>query len=831
MRWGDTKKEVQGFGVNYTVPFAYAYRAADRLGVDREQAIAQDVYHLARLGFDLYRVHVWDVEISDTVGNLLDNDHLRLLDFTLNELKKRGMHYFLTPIAYWPNGYPEPAEPTPGFATKYGKEACLTHPEAIAAQERYLFQFLNHVNPYTGVAYKDDPDLIAFEVSNEPHHRGTPEEVTAFINRMVASMRRTGCRKPIFYNISHSIHLADAYAEADIQGGTFQWYPTGLGARHELRGNLLPHVDAYTIPFIDRPAYRKMAQVVYEFDAADVGRSYIYPAMARSFRTAGMQTATHFAYDPTFLAHTNTEYSTHFMNLVYAPQKALSLMLAGEIFHRVPRHASYGTYPADTAFAGFRVSYGQDLAELVTDQKFIYTHHTTSAPKRLQKLEQIAGWGRSPLVQYDGTGAYFLDRLEKGVWRLEVLPDAVWVDDPFSATGLQKTVAVTRAQDRSLTVQLPDLGEGYTLMPLNEGNSYQTQAEGSTCTVRPGTYLLTRQGKQAKWKATDRWKNITLGEFYGPSSPLTQTYVRHTHTPPVSAGQPVELDVQVVAPETPDAVELWASTQGWRPEKIKMTPQGAYRYRAVLPADQVREGFLRYYITVQCQGQARTYPNDQAGAPTDWDFDRSSSYRLSVVAPNAGTPVAGTPVTLFNPLEDEAFLLHTNDASRYQLLPGAGPTPPTLQLRLPSQQPLDPENPEAEPITDHSFRLFVGDKVARRAAELSTQTHLVVRGNSGSSAHCPVQVALVLNDGSVYGATLTLSSATEAHRVALADLQPVALVTLPRPYPTFLPYYFENPAPIPFDLHAVESVQFSIDPSASAQTQPSTLTLEGIWLE
>ncbi len=161
-------------------------------------------------------------------------------------MKERGIKIFLTPIAFWNNGYPEKDDNTPGFAAKYGKDACLTNPEAIKAQEKYLFQFLNHVNQYTGIAYKNDPDIVAFEISNEPHHRGKPEEVKAYINRLEASMRKTGCRKPIFYNVSHSVHLGDTYFKSNIDGGTFQWYPTGLGARHELRGNFLPNVDRYT---------------------------------------------------------------------------------------------------------------------------------------------------------------------------------------------------------------------------------------------------------------------------------------------------------------------------------------------------------------------------------------------------------------------------------------------------------------------------------------------------------------------------------------------------------------------------------------------------------
>ena len=149
----------------------------------------------------------------------------------------------LTPIAYWGDGWPEPDSDTPGFSNTYGKDGSLTNPDAIKAQQRYLKQFLEHVNPYTGIAYKDDPDVVAFEVSNEPHHRESAEDVTRFVSGMVEAMKATGTKTPIFYNISHSVHLAQAYFDGGIDGGTFQWYPTGLLYGQELEGNLLPNVS------------------------------------------------------------------------------------------------------------------------------------------------------------------------------------------------------------------------------------------------------------------------------------------------------------------------------------------------------------------------------------------------------------------------------------------------------------------------------------------------------------------------------------------------------------------------------------------------------------
>ena len=95
--------------------------------------------------------------------------------------------------------------------------------------------------------------------------------------------------------------------------------------------------------------------MIYEFDPADIMYSYMYPAMVRTFRTAGFQWITQFAYDPIDLAFANTEYQTHFLNLAYTPNKAISMKIAAEAARSLKRGESYGSYPQDTIFGnGFR---------------------------------------------------------------------------------------------------------------------------------------------------------------------------------------------------------------------------------------------------------------------------------------------------------------------------------------------------------------------------------------------------------------------------------------------------------------------------------------------
>jgi len=170
MRWTKDNSEASFFGINYTVPFAYGYRSHKALRIDIEKAIDKDVYHFARLGLDAFRVHVWDVEISDSLGNLLENEHLRLFDYLISKLKERNIKILLTPIAFWGNGYPEKDERTNGFSYVYGKGNSVVLEAPIKAQENYLSQILKHINPYTKLSYGNDPDVIALEINNEPHH-------------------------------------------------------------------------------------------------------------------------------------------------------------------------------------------------------------------------------------------------------------------------------------------------------------------------------------------------------------------------------------------------------------------------------------------------------------------------------------------------------------------------------------------------------------------------------------------------------------------------------------------------------------------------------------
>ncbi|MBZ9630556.1 cellulase family glycosylhydrolase [Salegentibacter sp. LM13S] len=802
MRWGHNDEEVKGFGVNYSVPFAHGYRSGEKLDIDLKEAIDKDVYHFSRLGFDLYRIHVWDTEISDEEGNLIENEHLELFDYLLKKLKERDINFVITPIAYWGNGWPEPDEDTPGFSNKYGKAGSLTEPGAIKAQENYLAQFLNHVNPHTGVAYKNEPNLIAFEISNEPHHKGEPEEVQEFIEKMVSAMKSTGSEKPIFYNVSHSIHLAESYFDAGIDGGTFQWYPTGLGFQKELEGNLLPNVNDYHIPFNDVIEENNAAKLVYEFDAADVMKSYIYPAMARSFREAGIQIGTHFAYDPTYLAFGNTEYNTHYMNLAYTPQKALALMIAGEVFHQVPVNSNFGVYPKNLEFQDFVIDYEKDLAVLNSEEKFIYTNTNEIQPKSLENLEHIAGFGNSEVIKYEGKGAYFLDKLTDGVWRLEIMPDAILVDNPFGSNSLDKTVGVINWEEWKMDLNLPGIVENFSLKALNEGNMFSPEIEGNSFKIRPGTYLLKNDGAEFD-ENSDLDLRFELAEFTAPKTTVGKTYVLHDAIKEIAKNTSAAITAEIVSNLEIEKVEAWFQN-GNTYESVELENSKAYNFSAQIPDNMLNNGFLEYRIIVTTDKGKETFPGEVTGSPEDWDFHSEKKYTTRVVEEEK-------PLYIFNAAEDQDYIVGEWNPQN-NLVPTNNPGEAEYQVKVEKLFEEDVENPEATPVYDYSFRYNFSRKIEGRKNELDSKDKILIKARALTEATDKLQVAFVMKNGATFGTVIEINPETEAYEVELSSLQPVKTVSLPRPYPSFLPYYFEHSYDGDFELENAEALQFSIGP-------------------
>ncbi|PVY40782.1 cellulase family glycosylhydrolase [Pontibacter virosus] len=818
LRWQKGNAEANFFGVNYTVPFAYGYRSHKALGIDPEQAIDQDVYHMARLGFNAFRVHVWDTEISDSLGNLLENEHLRLFDYLIHKLKERNIKILITPIAFWGPGYPEPDYKTGGFSSIYNKQQAVTEEAAFQAQERFLAQFFQHVNPYTKVTYQNDPDVIATEVNNEPHHTGPKERATEYVNRMVKAMRGTGWTKPIYYNISESPRYADAVSKANIDGVSFQWYPTGLVANRTLQGNYLPHVDRYNIPFDTIPSFANKTRMVYEFDAGDIASPTMYPAMARSFREAGFQWATQFAYDPMATAYANTEYQTHYVNLAYTPEKAISLLIASKAFQKLPRLKNYGAYPADSLFDVFRVSHRQQLSEMNSPREFYYANTTYTKPVKPNKLQRLAGVGNSPVVQYGGRGAYFLDKLESGVWRLEVMPDAIPVGDPFAKASPQKEVVRIQWRAHTMQVQLHDLGDAFVIEALNKNNRYSTKASNGSFKIQPGTYLLVRDGKRYK-RSQSSIHHLQFHEFVAPQPRSTNPTVYHQPKQEVTANKPLYISAVVTGIEPGDKVTLLMNNFSGVWKTVDMQEKAAYAWQAEVPADILTPGLVQYRILVQKgDDDLTTFPGGHKGDPHAWDYHEQDYWQMRVAAENSA-------LELFNAAQDRNLIVYHNlwRPEERQLITTGTPGQMAIKLSRPSLS-------EEEPII--AWQHFVGHQLQNRQTELSGYKRLVVKARTENSAPLQMKVTFITKDATAFSATVELEQQLQDIEIPLDSFSPDNFILLPRPYPGFHPFRFQSGTAGKLNLSHVEKIEVSIGQgiAPAAYGKPYTFEVSSVWL-
>ena len=808
IRWTDTRAEVALYGANYTLPSASDYRAAGYLGADRKRLIEEDMAHFARMGWDALRLSFWgDWENADKAGNLIENDHLDLQDYLIAQARARGIYILFSPITTYNANWPDALSDTtdPGFSKYYDRGKLGTDTIAWAAQANYLKQILEHVNPYTKTALKDEPAMLFIEPVNEPWHH--PEDLALsvrYINMLVDAIRSTGTRKPIFYNVSQDFRITEAIRKSKVQGVTFGWYPTGLNSGRELQGNFLRTVDHYDPMLSEQLA--GLPRIVYEFDSPDLRNGYMYPAMARAFRSVGAQFAAMFAYDMLRTSSRNLGWQTHYLNLVYTPRKAISSVIAAEAMRRLPRLQRYGAYPVNTRFGEFRVSYEENSAQLLAADAFMHAGDTRNTPPSPARLQRIAAYGSSPIVEYAGAGAYFLDKVREGVWRLEVYPDAVPVRDPFEMPNADKIV--TRAIYRSwpMRVTLPDLGNSFSVQTVDAGNSAaRANAVNGSFPITPGVYLLSAGGPVRPETLPQVIGRVRLSEFVAPPRDTLGPHVLLSAAPEYVRNRAVEIDARIATTTSPDSVALFIRPLGrsWF-NRYPMQHVRGYEYRATIPGDSLHEGPHQYVVTVAQGDSFITFPERITRQPWDWDFSARQFYSLDVVNPT-------TPLQLLRPADDVRRMAFTRigDAGRqgiFRIINSARNGAPALHFELPVMNNWSPD--------DYTVSIDVGDRIAARGTDLSAAKDVLIRLRGIGPAQT-AHVTLVERDGTSWGAAVSVDSAWTERVVPLGDFRIARAAMLPQGFPGQWSYWM-GPAfgrgqqGDPVRLHEVERVQVSL---------------------
>ncbi|MEM1134272.1 MAG: hypothetical protein AAGI07_00425, partial [Bacteroidota bacterium] len=183
------KKPYYFLGTN----FWYGMNLAAEIAGDRKR-LMRELNQLERLGIKNLRIMAGSEGPDNAPWRMLpalqpepgiyNNDLLEGLDFLLVEMRKRNMRAVLCLNNFWPwSGgmaqyinwyentdipYPPPAEH--GSWAKYQLYTArfYKNKNAQEAFEKHIKKIVNRTNFYSGIAYKEDPTIMAWQLANEP---------------------------------------------------------------------------------------------------------------------------------------------------------------------------------------------------------------------------------------------------------------------------------------------------------------------------------------------------------------------------------------------------------------------------------------------------------------------------------------------------------------------------------------------------------------------------------------------------------------------------------------------------------------------------------------
>ncbi|MDD4538714.1 MAG: cellulase family glycosylhydrolase [Lentisphaeria bacterium] len=206
-------RKVKLWGVNYYVPFNHNFYNLEELGKDHFAAIDEDIRHFRLLGVDFIRMHLYDREITDRHGNIVENKNLAVFDYLVEQCAQNGIYLMITPTVWWNTVKTQimmerfyafwniGAQDAFGFSNYYANDAMLWDPDAIACQQNYLEQLFTRASTSSGKRLSEYENVVAIELFNEPRYPNRyllEPDPDLNSNGMMAATRPRGEQRQLF---------------------------------------------------------------------------------------------------------------------------------------------------------------------------------------------------------------------------------------------------------------------------------------------------------------------------------------------------------------------------------------------------------------------------------------------------------------------------------------------------------------------------------------------------------------------------------------------------------------------------------------------------------
>lgn len=541
-------EELALWGVNLQPCLSWEYR--DRLrerGIPEtaealKQVARRNLDDLVRLKVSVIRCHLTPADFTDADGNLVETPYLEVLDYMIAEAAERGIYVVLAFINHMGGGYvPE------SIFMNIDREEWIFNKEAVEKSKNYINQLLIRENRYAGgKTYARQKNMALWEIVNEPGvysynaikshaayyndfkswasqngRQDNAEAYAAYRERLVRDyidgmydvIRNAGARQPIIW--SHNWHRyrngnldvfkaalaskADGvsfcnYPGQDLVGQDYWTNPKNLTGEDFSGWFNRYYDDENGYGWARLPEYSGKAKTVYEFETFFNQSAYLYPIQAQYFRALGVQSATMWTYTVREAAPWHS--GSHFLSLTCTPAKAASFIVAGEIFKTTPLGQAYDRQVNSQRNDNVIISRNDDLAIYSSTDKFYHSGDATNIyPQNISdEVDNIVGVGSSPLVDYSGTGIYFIDDRGDELF-ITIEPNHKRLQEPWDSRAGGLISELDYNTPNTMSIRLADWKYGdYTLYRISNGKREKVCELNSPTDMSlvPGDYVVVR---------------------------------------------------------------------------------------------------------------------------------------------------------------------------------------------------------------------------------------------------------------------------------------------------------------------------------------------------
>lgn len=441
--------------------------------------------------------------------------------------------------------------------------------------------------------------------------------------------------------------------------------------------------------------------------------------------------------------------------MVYTPSKAIGGMISAQVMKRIPRGKHYGYYPQNNNFGDFKVDFYQDLGQLNAEDMFYYSNNTTDQPKNVKALKHIAGVGSSPVVQYEGTGIYFIDKVADNEWKLEVYPDIMNVDDPFKAGSVNRVARQAVCLNRNIHIQLPGL-------------------QTALC-IYPGKYTF-------KNNLLVNYEALPNQEYYNKEA-MKDWKVNNSTLTEMPQSRPGVFACEVYGPTLPKQVNLYILS-GWRGGKrIPMAHKSGFRYETEVDLSKYPLGEIGYHFGIEYTDGKLLFPAKIIGAADEFGYYEQEQYNLRIVNNN-------TTLTLLDKNDNIRKLRRSrphnspdNQVSQVyvgdEMVKAFRITTPDLERKDTYKLPCD--------VT---LSKYISPLIDSRDWKTSTPKYIRIEAQGLTNTDKAI-INFIDTEGRGYGNTFSIKPDMQQILIPVSALRPTKGVILPQEYPGGItPYYY-----------------------------------------